>query len=64
MMIYSHYPKAAGTGFDVRNGPNRLRESPWEWRYQRMKADGSFVDRFHVGPSGPLVTAMGKEPSV
>ena len=29
MMIYSHYPKAAALGYDIRNGPNRLRESPW-----------------------------------
>ena len=48
MMIYSHYPKTADLGFDVRNGPNRLRESPWEWRYQRMKATGEFEDSFHV----------------
>ena len=48
MMIYSHYPKAANMGYDVRNGPNRLRESPWEWRYQRLKERGEFVDPFHV----------------
>ena len=48
MMIYSHYPKAAGLGYDIRNGPNRLRESPWEWRYQRLKAEGAFVDSFRV----------------
>ncbi len=48
MMIYSHYPKAANLGYDIRNGPNRLRESPWEWRYQRMKARGEFVDRFRL----------------
>lgn len=48
VMIYSHYPKAAALGFDIRNGPNRLNESPWEWRYQRMKAAGEFVDSFRV----------------
>ena len=48
VMIYSHYPKAAALGFDIRNGPNRLNESPWEWRYQRMKAAGEFVDAFRV----------------
>ena len=48
IMIYSHYPKVADMGIDVRNGPNRLRESPWEWEYQRMKADGSFRDVFHA----------------
>ena len=49
VMIYSHYPRAAALGFDIRNGPNRLNESPWEWRYQRMKAAGEFVDSFRVG---------------
>ena len=48
MMIYSHYPKAAALGYDIRNGPNRLRESPWEWRYQRLKAQGAFVDPFRI----------------
>ena len=48
MMIFSHFPKAAGIGFDIRNGPNRLRESPWEWRYQRLKAAGRYVDRFRL----------------
>ncbi|MCY4056510.1 MAG: phytanoyl-CoA dioxygenase family protein [Gammaproteobacteria bacterium] len=48
VMIYSHYPKAAALGFDIRNGPNRLNESPWEWRYQRMKAAGEVVDSFRV----------------
>ena len=46
MMIYSHYPQAADLGFDIRNGPNRLRESPWEWRYQRLKAAGKYQDQF------------------
>ena len=23
-----------------------MNESPWEWRYQRMKAAGEFVDSF------------------
>ena len=52
VMIYSHFPKAAGIGFDIRNGPNRLRESPWEWRYQRLKASGAFVDVFSCADSG------------
>ena len=51
VMIYSHFPKAAGIGFDIRNGPNRLRESPWEWRYQRLKAAGAFVDVFSCADS-------------
>ena len=60
MMIYSHYPKAADMGYDVRNGPNRLRESPWEWRYQRMKARGEFVDAFRV--AHPFHAASGGTP--
>ena len=51
MMIYSHFPKAAALGFDIRNGPNRLGESPWEWRYQRMKAAGAFADPFRARAS-------------
>ena len=39
-MIYSHYPKAADMGYDVRNGPGRLRESPYEMEYLRMKIAG------------------------
>jgi len=51
LMIYSHYPKAAAMGFDVRNGPGRLRTSPWLWKYHRMKARGAFKDRFRApGP--------------
>lgn len=56
LMIFSHFPKAANIGFDIRNGPNRLNESPWEWRYQRLKADGKFVDRF--GAASPAVNVM------
>jgi hypothetical protein len=48
LMIYSHYPKSANMGFDVRNGPGRLRESPWEWEYQRKKDRGEYVDRFRA----------------
>ena len=48
VMIYSHYPQAADMGIDIRNGPNRLRESPWEWEYRRRKGAGEFVDRFKV----------------
>ncbi len=46
VMIYSHYPKRANMGIDVRNGPNRLRESPWEWEYRRRKEAGEYVDEF------------------
>ena len=46
MMIYSHYPKAANMGHDVRNGPGRLHESPYEMAYMRAKANGEFEDAF------------------
>jgi ectoine hydroxylase-related dioxygenase (phytanoyl-CoA dioxygenase family) len=46
LMIYSHYPKAANKGIDVRNGPGRLAESPWEWDYARARMDGRFSDVF------------------
>lgn len=38
LMIYSHFPQAAGIAHDLRNGPTRLREAPWEWQYQRGRA--------------------------
>jgi hypothetical protein len=47
-MIYSHYPKAANMGFDMRNGPNRLRESPHEWRYLRARDAGRYADQFRA----------------
>lgn len=46
LMIYSHYPEAADMGHDVRNGPRRLEESPFEWEYQRMRQSGIFEDVF------------------
>lgn len=61
MMIFSHFPEAAGLGFDIRNGPNRLRESPWEWRYQRLRDSGEYVDGFRLNaaerPARPLASA-------
>ena len=56
MMIFSHVPEAAGIGFDIRNGPIRLRESPWEWRYQRLRDAGQHVDSFRAtGKRRPTV---------
>jgi hypothetical protein len=46
LMIYSHYPKAADMGIDVRNGPSRLRESPYEWEYIRKRDRGEITDTF------------------
>lgn len=48
LMIYSHYPSRENHGIDVRNGPTRLRESPWEEEYHRMKEAGSFTDVFRA----------------
>ncbi|MFD1675237.1 phytanoyl-CoA dioxygenase family protein [Alicyclobacillus fodiniaquatilis] len=48
LMIYSHYPSRIDKGHDVRNGPTRLRESPWEEAYHRMKESGKYVDTFHA----------------
>lgn len=48
LMIYSHYPSTSKMGYDVRNGPTRLKESPWEEGYHRMKESGKFVDRFQI----------------
>ena len=46
MMIYSHYPASAEMGVDVRNGPTRLCEAPYEWEYFRMKLRGEGRDVF------------------
>ena len=46
LMIYSHYPKAANMGADVRNGPTRLHESPYEWEYVRKRERGEVEDVF------------------
>ena len=42
LMIYSHYPKRADKGIDVRNGPTRLRESPHEFNYVRAMLENRF----------------------
>ncbi|MDA0323938.1 MAG: phytanoyl-CoA dioxygenase family protein [Verrucomicrobia bacterium] len=48
IMIYSHYPKSFNMPWDARNGRNRLRESPWEREYMRMKERGDYTDTFHA----------------
>ena len=48
IMIYSHYPESANMGIDIRNGPNRLRESPWEWEYQRACVAGATQAEFSL----------------
>ncbi|NQU40753.1 MAG: phytanoyl-CoA dioxygenase family protein [Lentisphaerae bacterium] len=46
LMIYSHYPKAANKGIDIRNGPGRLREAPYEWEYTRALLAGKATPMF------------------
>lgn len=53
IMIYSHYPESANMGIDIRNGPNRLRESPWEWEYQRAYAAGATQTNFSLDDGEP-----------
>ena len=48
VMIYTHFPEQTAMGFDVRNGPTRLRESAWEWEYARTKDRGEYQDVFHA----------------
>ena len=48
LMIYSHFPAAAGIAHDVRNGPTRLREAPWEWQYLRQRLRGAVEPAFAV----------------
>jgi ectoine hydroxylase-related dioxygenase (phytanoyl-CoA dioxygenase family) len=48
LLIFSY---ALGDGTmraDIRNGPARLRESPFEWQYQRMLRSGEYRDRFQA----------------
>ena len=46
LMIYSHCPASAHMPFDVRNGPSRLRESPYESEYMRAVTRGDFKNPF------------------
>jgi ectoine hydroxylase-related dioxygenase (phytanoyl-CoA dioxygenase family) len=46
IMIYSHYPDRVDMGHDVRNGPTRLREQPYEQQYQEMVARGELTPVF------------------
>ena len=48
LMIYSHYPKAAAMGHDIRNGAGRLIESPYELEYMRKKISGEYSDQFTI----------------
>jgi ectoine hydroxylase-related dioxygenase (phytanoyl-CoA dioxygenase family) len=46
IMIYSHYPDRVDMGQDVRNGPTRVREQPYEQRYREMVARGEIAPVF------------------
>jgi len=46
IMIYSHYPARVDMGQDVRNGPTRRREQPFEQQYRDMVARGEFTPVF------------------
>lgn len=48
LMIYSHFPQAAGIGFDVRNGRQRFTESPFEWEYAARLLRGEAAAPFHA----------------
>lgn len=50
LMIYSHFPERADIAHDIRNGPTRLRESPWEHRYLRMRVAGQAAAPFAAPP--------------
>jgi ectoine hydroxylase-related dioxygenase (phytanoyl-CoA dioxygenase family) len=46
IMIYSHYPDRVDMGHDVRNGPTRVREQPYEQQYRDMVARGELTPMF------------------
>lgn len=46
IMIYSHYPGRVDMGHDVRNGPTRVRERPYEQQYRDMVERGEFAPVF------------------
>ena len=48
LMIYSHFPAAAGIGFDVRNGRTRFRESPHEWEFAARLLRGDAAAPFQA----------------
>jgi ectoine hydroxylase-related dioxygenase (phytanoyl-CoA dioxygenase family) len=51
LLFYSYCTSAFAVPFDVRNGPARFRESPYEWNYQRLKQTGAFTDVFRAPAS-------------
>lgn len=54
IMIYSHYPDRVDMGHDVRNGPTRLLEQPFEQQYRDRVARGEYVPTF-TAPRGEII---------
>ena len=54
-MIYSHHPESFKIPMDIRNGPGRLHEGPWEREYMRMKQRGEYEDVFKAPVYKPTV---------
>ncbi|MCC2672571.1 MAG: phytanoyl-CoA dioxygenase, partial [Armatimonadetes bacterium] len=48
IMIYSHYPDRVDMGHDVRNGPTRAQEQPFEARYRELVERSEFVPVFQA----------------
>lgn len=48
MAIFSYHLRSEPVYSDARNGPTRLAESPYEWRYACLKMSGEFRDPFVV----------------
>jgi ectoine hydroxylase-related dioxygenase (phytanoyl-CoA dioxygenase family) len=46
IMIYSHYPDRVDMGHDVRNGPTRVREQPYEQKYREKVARKAYTPTF------------------
>jgi ectoine hydroxylase-related dioxygenase (phytanoyl-CoA dioxygenase family) len=46
VMIYSHFPKKFNMGDDVRNGPTRRFEKPFEEKYRQLLASGEYKKTF------------------
>jgi phytanoyl-CoA hydroxylase len=48
LLIYSHYPSRYNMGHDVRNGPTREQERPFEQQYLQMVKSGAYTDQFKL----------------
>lgn len=52
MAIFSYVPRSQSIGFDVRNGPTRYVEAPFEWHYASLRREGLYKDKFTFSKSG------------